>query len=96
MSHMPLESTASGHGVKDAVDKLTPHLNGKVELNVAGHTHRYRIVEKSATQAFPIIVGGNNKEEGATVIRVDATKTTINVTIKNHAGEELGKYELKK
>ena len=96
ITHMPLDTAAKGHGTKDSVEKFTPYLNGKIDINIAGHTHRFRIVEPSADQAFPIVIGGNNSEEGCTVIRVDATKTSIDIMVKNHAGKELGKYQLKK
>jgi len=59
MSHMPFELTATGHGVKDATTKFVPHLKD-IDISIAGHTHRYRIVKPSADQPFPIIVGGNN------------------------------------
>jgi hypothetical protein len=96
MTHMPIESTASGHGVKECWDKFSPYLNGKIDLNVAGHTHRFRVVEPSEGQGFPIVVGGNNREEGATVIRVDATETMISVTVRNLAGETIGTYQVNK
>jgi len=96
MTHMPLDTAGRGYGVLDSVKKFTPYLNGKIDLNIAGHTHRFRMVESSESQAFPIVVGGNNREAGATVIRVDATKMVIDITIKNHAGEGIGKYQLKK
>jgi hypothetical protein len=96
MTHMPIESTASKHGMMECWEKFSPYLNGKIDLNVAGHTHGFRIVEPSDGQVFPIVVGGNNREEGATVIRVDATRTHIDVTVRNFAGDVLGTYRVKK
>ncbi|MCP4708594.1 MAG: metallophosphoesterase [Planctomycetes bacterium] len=96
MSHMPIESTATKHGMRECWEKFTPYLNGKIDLNIAGHTHGFRIVEISEDQSFPIVVGGNNREAGATVIRVNATKTVIDVIVKNHAGETIGTYQVKK
>jgi predicted phosphodiesterase len=96
MTHMPIESMASWHGMRECWEKFTPYLNGKIDLNVAGHTHGFRIVEPSDAQVFPIVVGGNNREEGATVIRLDATKKKIDVTVRNYSGEVLGTYRVKK
>ena len=95
VSHMPFESTAGGHGVKDATTKFMPHLQD-IDISIAGHTHRFRIVEPSENQPYPIIVGGNNREEGATIIRLEATRDEVNVSVTNYAGEEIGTYQLKK
>jgi acid phosphatase type 7 len=96
MTHMPIESTASKHGMMECWEKFSTYLNGRIDLNVAGHTHRFRIVEPSEDQTFPIVVGGNNREEGATVIRIDATATVIDVTVINFSGETIGTYQVKK
>jgi hypothetical protein len=96
MTHMPIEATASRHGVLECWDKFSPYLNGTIDLNVAGHTHRFRIVEPSPDQGFPVVVGGDNKEEGATVIRMDATDSAIDITVKNLTGEIIGTYKIKK
>ena len=92
MTHIPLASPGRGHGAKDCVEKFTPYLNGKIDLNIAGHTHRYRIVEAGGEQAFPVIIGGGKDE--ATVLRVDATRTAIEVTSRNMTGEVLGRFKL--
>ena len=94
MTHIPLVFPGRGHGASDCVEKFTPYLNGKIDLNVAGHRHRYRIVEAGGDQAFPVIIGGGKDE--ATVLRVDATRATIEITAKNTAGEMLGQFRLEK
>ncbi len=94
MTHIPLVFPGRGHGANDCVEKFTPYLNGKIDLNIAGHTHRHRIVEAGGEQAFPVVIGGGKEE--ATVLRVDATRTTIEVTARNTTGEVLGQFELQK
>jgi predicted phosphodiesterase len=94
MTHIPLVFPGRGHGASDCVEKLTPYLNGRIDLNIAGHTHRYRIVEAGGEQAFPVVIGGG--KENATVLRLDATRTTIEVIARNTAGEVLGQFKLEK
>jgi len=49
-------------------------------------------VEAGGEQAFPIVIGGG--KDTATVLRLDATRTTIDVTARNTTGEVLGRLNL--
>ena len=68
----------------------------KLPQTIAGHTHGFRIVEPSEDQPFPIVIGGNHRESGSTIIRLEATEDEVNVSVANFIGEELGAYQLKK
>ena len=97
MTHQPLEAETEKYGIKDSHEKFSPYLNeGKIDLNIAGHTHRARIVEPKPDQDYPIVIGGGSNPNGATVIRLDATENTLTVTTKNITGEVLHTFELKK
>ncbi|MFC1782056.1 metallophosphoesterase [Planctomycetota bacterium] len=97
MTHQPLEAEAKGYGVKDSQEKFSPYLNGgKIDLNIAGHTHRARIVDPKQGQDYPIVIGGGSNPKGATVIRLDVTESTLTVTTRNIEGEVLNTFELKK
>jgi acid phosphatase type 7 len=97
MTHQPLVAEARGHGMKDSYAKLSPYLNGgTIDVNIAGHTHRARIVDPKPGQDYPIVIGGGSKPEGATVIRLDATETRLCVTARNLTGEALYTFALKK
>ena len=97
MTHQPLEAEAKGYGIQDSHEKLSPYLNeGKIDLNIAGHTHRARIVAPKPVQDYPIVIGGGSNPNGATVIRLDATENTLTVTTRTITGEVLHTFELKK
>jgi len=97
MTHQPLVAESRGHGMKDIYKKLSPYLNGgTIDLNIAGHTHRARIVDPKPGQDYPIVIGGGSKPEGATVIRLNATQTRLTVTARNIAGEALYTFAAKK
>ena len=97
MTHQPLEAEAKGYGIRDSHEKFSPYLNGgKIDVNIAGHTHRARIVNPKQGQDYPIVIGGGSNPEGATVIRLDVTESTLTVTTINIEGEVLNTFELKK
>lgn len=70
---------------------------GKIDMMICGHTHRYAIIEpKEEISNYPIIIGGGPKPERATVIRVDATDKELTVTMTRDNGEVVGTYCAKK
>ncbi len=97
MTHQPLIPEARGHGIKDSYEKFSPYLNGgTIDVNIAGHTHRARIVDPRPGQDYPIVIGGGSKPEGATVIRLNATENRLTVTVRNIAAEALYTFAAKK
>lgn len=88
--HMP--PGASGHGPNDMHRKWTSLLNeGKLDLMICGHKHRYEIVEpKEGVRDYPMVIGGGPKPGAATLIRVDATTTALDVTMTTDDGDVVG------
>lgn len=61
---------------------------GKIDLQLAGHTHRYtHIPANSETLNFPIIIGGGPKTGRATVMRLTATRKQLDLTMTRDDGE---------
>ncbi len=96
--HMPLYGSNDWHGPMDCQTKWGPLLNqGKIDLMISGHTHQYRILEPQAEKHdYPIVIGGNPRAQQATVIGVQATRTTLDLTMTRDDGQVVGTYRLEK
>jgi len=98
--HMPPFSARQGrnqaHGTADCFEKFAPLLNkGKVDLLITAHTHRYQYLEpKPGEHDYPMVNGGGPNKGRATLIRVDADKTRIELTMTRDDGEVLEKREI--
>ena len=68
---------------------------GRIDVNIAGHTHRFRIVEPQEGQNYPVIISGAPREGSATIIRVEATDKLLKIIVTNDQGEIVGAYEIK-
>lgn len=92
--HMP--PGASGHGPNDMHRKWTPVLNeGKLDLMICAHKHRYDIVEpKEGVRDYPMVIGGGPKPGAPALIRVDATIASLDVTMTTDDGEVVGTYSI--
>ncbi len=95
--HMPPTPSRDWHGTNDLYEKWRPLFNqGKIDLMISGHTHRYAVVApEKGVRDYPMIIGGSPKEGRATVIGVDATQDKLNVTMTRDDGEVVGKYQVK-
>jgi len=84
------------HGTADCFEKFAPLLNkGKVDLLITAHTHRYQYLEpKPGEHDYPMVNGGGPNKGRATLIRVDADKTRIELTMTRDDGEVLEKREI--
>lgn len=94
---MPHRQSENWHGTTDLYNKWRPLFNrGKIDLMISGHTHRYAVVQpEKGIHNYPVIVGGGPKNGQATIIRVDATKDKLEVTMTRDDGEVAGRYEVK-
>lgn len=95
--HMPLYG-AGGHGPMDCRSKWGPLLDqGKVDVLISGHTHNFRILlPEAGKHEYPIFIGGKPKAKEAVVIRVEATRTTLEVTMTRDDGDVVGIYRIEK
>jgi UDP-2,3-diacylglucosamine pyrophosphatase LpxH len=100
--HMPPFSARQGrnpaHGTADCREKFAPLLNkGKVDLLITAHTHRYEYLEpKPGEHDYPMVNGGGPNKGRATLIRVDADKNRIELTMTRDDGEVLEKREIRR
>ncbi len=96
--HMPPQPSERWHGPDDMYQTWRPLYNqGKIDLVISGHTHRYEIRPPVRGNAdYPVIIGGAPKEGAAVVIRVDATKEHLGVTMTRDDGEIVGTYTIDK
>ena len=85
-----------GDGQADMFNKWRPLFNrGKIDLMISGHLHRYAVIQpKKGIHGYAMIIGGGPKDRQATIIRVDATKKKLEVTMTRDDGEVVGRYEL--
>jgi len=94
--HMPPLPSADWHGVDDMYHKWRPILNeGKIDLMICGHTHHYAIMEpETGVRDYPMVIGGAPKAGAATLIRVDATASRLEVTTTRDDGAIVGTYKV--
>ncbi len=92
--HMPPQPSERWHGPDDMYQTWRPLVNeGKVDLMISGHTHRYEVRQPVEGQSvYPIVIGGAPKKGEAVVIRVDATNEALSVTMTRDDGEIVGTY----
>lgn len=76
LCHIPLlrASGASAGYRAPIIDALD---GAGIDLAIAGHTHRPAYHEPEADRDYPVVIGGANEPENATVIRVEADQATM-------------------
>jgi acid phosphatase type 7 len=63
---------------------------GKVDLNLAGHTHRYQFVPTGREKLdCPIMIGGRRKKGRATVMRLSPNRKELTLVMTRDDGEVL-------
>lgn len=64
-------------------------------IGINAHTHRYRFMPKGeAGNPFPVLIGGSNREEGATVTLLRKQEKTLTLTVLDAGGNEKLQMEL--
>jgi predicted phosphodiesterase len=95
LMHQPpfvLERPAEqNHGREHGRQQWEGLLNRGVDLLLAAHTHRFQIVEPElGIHDYPIVVGGGPKEGQGTVVRVEADRDRLEVSVTGDDGASLG------
>jgi len=99
LMHMPPFSAREGStrsgGTADCFTKFAPLLNKvKVDLLITAHTHRFAYLEpKPAEHDYPMVTGGGPNPDTATLIRLNADKERIHLTVTRADGEEIQRRE---
>ncbi len=95
VSHIPL--TGKGF-TENQCRKLWGDLlkKGKIDLHLAGHTHRYStLLSVGDPLNCPVIIGGGANPGGATVIRGDATRKKLRLVVTRDDGKVVEELNLK-
>ncbi|WP_346316252.1 FN3 domain-containing metallophosphoesterase family protein [Chitinophaga sp. YIM B06452] len=97
MMHIPHYYSGDWHGTMECRKHFAPIFEqAKIDLFVAGHTHRPGIHQPVAGQhSYPIVIGGGPKDGNRTLIKVKATEKDLNLVMLKDDGSELGRVDLK-
>ncbi len=93
--HIPLYDTSQWTS-SFSRDIWNPVLsNVPISLAVCGHTHSYAIRQKGAAgNPYPVIIGGGQEPEKATMILLEADEKHLNVRILNTKGKKVGSLSI--
>lgn len=97
MMHIPVYYSGDWHGPMECQKLFGPLFEQhKIDLFLAGHTHRYGVHQPVADKhSYPVVIGGGPKEGFRTLIRVKADHRDLKLTMLKDDGTEVGKVELK-
>lgn len=98
MMHIPPRFSGDAHGPKHCTELFDPLLNqGKVDLVLSGHTHKYIIHQPNKdANTYPLVIGGGPKDGNRTLTKITANAKEIKVTMLDDSGKEVGSYTAKK
>jgi len=68
----------------------------KVDVVLAGHTHRYGYHAPNMEHSYPLFIGGSPKQGQRTLISVQADQKKLEVKMILDTGEQVGYFEKKK
>ncbi|MES2417788.1 MAG: metallophosphoesterase [Bacteroidota bacterium] len=96
--HIPPRFSGDWHGPLHCTKVFEPLLNqGKVDLVLSGHTHKYMIHQPNkAGNSYPLIIGGGPKEGSRTLTKITANQNELKVLMLDDSGKEVGHYTAKR
>lgn len=94
MMHIPPFHSGDWHGTLHCRGQFNPLFNKyRIDLCICGHTHRYGIHPPEPGQHhYPIIIGGGPKAGERTLIRVQADRKQLLLTMLDDQQKEVGRY----
>ena len=97
MMHIPPRFSGDAHGPKHCTELFDPLLNqGKVDLVLSGHTHKYIIHQPNkAANNYPLVIGGGPKDGNRTLTKIVVNHKEIKVTMLDDSGKEVGQLTIK-
>jgi predicted phosphodiesterase len=91
--HIPPYHSDEGYGTRQCRELFVPLFKKyKVDLVIAGHTHKYGIYDPSSDHPFPMIIGGGPQDGKRTLIKLHVTRKNMDVTLINDSGEIFSKH----
>ncbi len=95
--HIPPWHSGDWHGPKHCREMFGDLLNqGKVDLLLSGHTHRYGTYPPDSSHNFPIMIGGGPIAGNRTLIMVEANGQTLNAKMIRDDGKVLSDLAIPK
>lgn len=97
MMHIPHYHSGTAHGTLHCRELFGPLFNKyKIDLLIAGHTHKYGVHKPEAgNHNFPIVIGGGPKNGNRTLIKIKADEQTLNLQMLRDDGVDVGKYVIR-
>lgn len=68
---------------------------GRTDLTISGHIHRYSYTPPDTTHRYAQLVGGGPALESATFIHGAADSRSLSIRVLDHTGKEIGSHDLK-
>ncbi|RZK52012.1 MAG: metallophosphoesterase family protein [Pedobacter sp.] len=98
LMHIPPRFSGDAHGPKHCTELFEPLLNqGKVDLVLSGHTHRYMVHHPDKDlNHYPLIIGGGPRDGARTITKIMADKNQVIVSMLDDSGKEVGSYIAKR
>ncbi len=98
LMHIPPRFSGDAHGPKHCTELFEPLLNqGKVDLVLSGHTHKYIIHQPNKmANNYPLVIGGGPKDGNRTLTKIVVNDKEIKVTMLDDSGKEVGGYSAKR
>lgn len=97
MMHIPHYHSDEAHGTTHCRKLFAPLFNKyKIDLFLAGHTHKYGIYKEDTDHHYPIYIGGGPKNGNRTLIQVTANPKELNVKMILDDGSTIGNTTIKK
>ncbi|MEO6135165.1 MAG: FN3 domain-containing metallophosphoesterase family protein [Ginsengibacter sp.] len=94
MMHIPHFYSGDDHGTLHCRELYAPLFDKyKIDLFIAGHTHRYGVFDPvPGNHSYPIIIGGGPIEGSRTLIKIKADRKKLQLNMLRDDGIEVGKY----
>lgn len=94
--HIPPFHSGDWHGPMHCRELFTPLFEEyKIDMVIAGHTHRYGVHEPDEDHSYPIIIGGGPQAGRRTLIHLQADARQLKVVMKSDDQQLAGQYTLK-
>ncbi|RAJ10824.1 purple acid phosphatase-like protein [Chitinophaga skermanii] len=97
MMHIPHYHSDEAHGTVHCRELFGPIFNdAKIDLFIAGHTHKFGIYQPEAGKHnYPFVIGGGPKAGNRTLIKVKANQEQLVLTMLKDDGSEIGTVKVK-
>lgn len=93
--HIPTFESGDWHGTMHCRELFNPLFNqGKIDLVICGHTHRYGVHQPNDEHHYPLVIGGGPAETKRTVIKASADNHTLNLVMLRDDGVNVGELTL--